>query len=159
MNPNIFTCVASQHLILCNITATTTTTAAARFLNFYLEQTRRQDSRGCSTGKLSVNLETIFECVQFVHNTVQYHNRMTENWNGPELSLLTKLTLMGVNNPIRAKECDTTHNSSELLGKAKNKRLIRIPNIRAELIVCTSLDDHNSLDIDWIKKRQKRRWH
>ena len=67
---------------------------------------------------------------------------MTENWNGPELSLLTKLTLMGVNNPIRAKECDTTHNSSELLGKAKNKRLIRIPNIRAELIVCTSLDEN-----------------
>ena len=74
---SIFTCVASQHLILCDITATTTTTttAAARFLNFYLEQFRRQDSRGCSTGRLSVKLQTIFECVQFVHTL---YNIITE---------------------------------------------------------------------------------
>jgi hypothetical protein len=41
---NIFTCVASQHLILCDITATATTTTPTpttttppRFLKFYLE--------------------------------------------------------------------------------------------------------------------------
>ena len=36
----IFTCVASQHLILCDITAATATTATTttpRFLKFYLE--------------------------------------------------------------------------------------------------------------------------
>jgi hypothetical protein len=64
---------------------------------------------------------------------------MTENWIGLELSLLTKLTLMGVINPIRAKEFNTTHNTLELFGQAKNKPLIRFPNIRAEQIVCTIL--------------------
>ena len=32
----LFTCIASQHLILCDITA-----APTRFLNLYLEQSRR----------------------------------------------------------------------------------------------------------------------